>query len=113
MPEITAHLVEFVLAFIAGLLGGLWAEGARKMFAPLVIPKKLHLGRISKSKPNEERQYPYWYIPVSVKANICWNLVASSIDRVRGGIEFVNRSTGTKISYSPNEGAFPMFLWLI
>lgn len=86
-----AILVSAISGFIAGLL----STGVRKMLAPLILPKKLYLGKISPS--DIDSNFPCWYIPVSVRANACWNLIVSSIERVRAYATFINRDSHEKV----------------
>lgn len=65
------------------------------MLAPLILPKKLYLGKISPS--DIDSNFPCWYIPVSVRANACWNLIVSSIERVRAYATFINRDSHEKV----------------
>lgn len=96
-------MLAIIISTVAGLIGGLFAsvfaEGVRKMLAPLIIPNKICLSGISKSTPREERQFPYWYVQISVHANSFWNLLASYIDDVKASIHFFNCDTGTTMSY--------------
>jgi hypothetical protein len=85
-----AILVSAISGFIAGLL----STGVRKMLAPLILPKKLYLGKISPS--SIDSNFPCWYIPLSVRANACWNLIVSSIEGVRAYAMFINRDNNEK-----------------
>jgi hypothetical protein len=89
-----AILVSAVSGFIAGLLASIFSTGVRKMLAPLILPKKLHLGKISPSNANSN--FPNWYIPVSVKAKTSWNLLVSSMEGIRAYATFINRDNNEK-----------------
>jgi hypothetical protein len=93
------YVIDAIIALVAGFIGGLGSEGVRKMLALYVLPQKIHLGKILKSEPSEERNLPYWYVSVSVCANPFWNLIASHIDDVKANIDFISRNTSITSTY--------------
>jgi len=87
--------MSILVSAISGFIAGLLSTGVRKMLAPLILPKKLHLGKISPS--DIDSNFPCWYVPLSVRANTCWNLIVSSIEGVRAYATFINRDSHEKV----------------
>lgn len=90
-----ALLVSAGAGFVGGLLASIFANGVRRMLAPVILRQKLSIGSISKSE--EDKLFPFWYIPVYIKANAMWNLLVSNIEDVRATVLFIDRRSNKEV----------------
>jgi hypothetical protein len=90
-----ALLVSLGAGFVVGLLGSIFANGVRRMLAPVILRRKLSAGSVLKSE--EDKLFPFWYIPVHVKAHTMWNLLVSSIEDVRATVVFIARGSNGEV----------------
>jgi len=84
--------------FIGGLLASIFASGVRRMLASGILKKKLSIGTLSKSE--EDKWFPFWYIPVYVKAHAILHLLVSNIEDVRATIVFIDRQSNEEVKRS-------------
>ena len=87
-------LVSASWGFIGGLVASILVTGGRKMLAPIIIKRKLSVGCLCKS---EQKTDSFWYIPISVNANIIYNLLVSSVDDTKATITFIQQKENEEI----------------
>ena len=88
-------LISLGAGFIGGLLASIFASGVRRMLASVILKKKLSIGTLSKSE--EDKWFPFWYIPVYVKAHAILHLLVSNIEDVRATVVFIDRMSNKDV----------------
>jgi hypothetical protein len=89
IPVVLNQFISVITAVI-GFIAGFLSKGAQTMLTEWILSSRIHLGKITKSSKTDAEDYPFWYIPVTVRAKRICKLVLSDIKDVRVDITFIS-----------------------